>query len=221
MSLNKSLKYTFISLLLLSLSFNVYFFTRWINRYRRETADQDLRFAKDISYKEGYASLRKKLQEEHPEMLTNKKVMLIYFWDSLLFDEFRSRSMPDMDSLAEALGKEGINYLFMTEMEKDASEQFLKRQNLHFKNFEILYEMNDFISSVYMEKGPKWKRIGSKDTSVDPEMRRMKMKPGYLIIDETGNVLFSGYKFFRPVYDTAFVNKLKKYSSRKKIKILN
>jgi hypothetical protein len=180
-----------------------------------------MRFAKRISYKEGYASLKQKLKEEQPEMLTNKKITLVYFWDSLLFDNIHLVSMPAMDSLAEALGKNRINYLFMTEMDRDASEKFMERQNLHFKNFSNLYEMNDFMSSLYIEKGPKWKKIGSKDTNGLHALSIMKLKPAYFIIDETGKVLFSGFRFCFPARDSAFVNTLKRYSSDKSIKIVN
>ncbi len=220
------MKYFITSLLLISLGFNVFFIVRKLNLIKEDRENMKVHFVKDISHKDGYQFFKNEIKKNHPEIEVDKKLNLICFWDSSGFDH-KTRTLKSLDSLAGTFGKYSFNYIFATELEENAANQYLSREEVKFDNFKIIGGVDDFISGVYNEKPVKWKFFGPKPDSSKkrtdncPDPRKMKIKPYYLLMDEKGKILYYNYKFFLPEKDTAFMNLIIKLIPKNNIKLIN
>lgn len=218
-----------IFILLVSLAFNTYFLIRKIDRVQRMNEYEEMEYYKDISYKEGYDYFKSQLEKKYPETLLNNKVYVVYMWDSILYNVINKPQMKALDSMANAYGKYKLEYIFATEMEEKASLGFLKRSGDNYQNVKMLYEMDDYISSLYSNKDfklPKAKYgIIGKDDEQAQEMLKMlaklKRKGIYVIMDEDGKILYNNQKQKWVLKDSLFLNKLKGIVPAQSLKILN
>lgn len=190
---------------------------------------EKLHYYKDISYKEGYDYFINQLEKKYPETLLNNKVYVVYMWDSILYNFMNKPQMKALDSMAAAYGKYKLEYIFTTEMEEKASLGFLKRSGDNYQNVKMLYDMDDYISSLYFNKDfklPKAKYgVIGKDDEQTKEMLKMlaksKRKGIYVIMDEDGKILYNNQKQKWVLKDSLFLNKLKGIVPAQSLKILN
>ena len=187
--------------------------------------DADLKILttiKKIDCSIGIKMFKNKLASESYSK-NNKKLNVIYFWDSLDYDNTYCNSLKVLDSLAGHLGRYNFNYIFATEMQENISKDFLKRKNLNISNFKIWGNMDDFISSVYNKKPAPFDKyiLNGKTIKQSSNDIKIKRKGYYLIMDDNGEVLYYNYRFRLPTHDTEFMNKLTKLNEQIKLKILN
>jgi hypothetical protein len=164
---------------------------------------------KKVSYEKGHQYFADKMASRHPEVNLKGKNSIICFWDSTSFDFMGEECMANFDSLAGALGKYSYNYIFATEMGERPAVDYLKRSGMENKNFLVVGDMDDFISSLYCDYPSKRKMTFLGDTSKNNKcynfMRHHKSKPYYLIMDTAGKVIYYNDKCFLPSKDTAFM----------------
>ncbi len=218
-----------IFILLVSLAFNTYFLIRKIDRVHRMNEYEKLHYYKDISYKEGYDYFINQLEKKYPETLLSNKVYVVYMWDSTLYDFMNKPQMKALDSMATFYGKYKLEYIFATEMEENASMGFLKRSGDDYKNVKMLYDMDDYISSLYSNKDFKLSKakygVISADEEKKEEMLKMlsmsKRKGIYVIMAEDGKILYNNQNQKWVLKDSLFLNKLKSIVPAQSLKILN
>lgn len=222
----ESLKRVFTYLLILSVALNVYFLISKMIIKNQEAEKRKLHFWKDISHKEGYKFYVNKMETEFPEVDLSRKQSFVYIWDSTLYDIKHVNAMRGLDSLASNLGRYTFNYVFATEMDEAAAKQYLLRKGAKFINFKVLGGMDDFISGVYTQNPVKWRRIGPKTNSNEwnsncPDIRKMKVKGYYLLMDGKGDIVYYNYKKDLPVNDTALMRRMNAAVPVKDIEKLN
>ena len=225
------MKRFFIFLLLISIGFNIYFLLRKIERVQRANEVRTLHYYKDISYKEGYEYFETQFQNKYPESIINNKHYIVYLWDSTIYDIINKDQMKVLDSMAASYEKYNLEYVFATEMEEAVSLSFLKRNQAEFKNVKMLYNMDDYISSLYSNKDVKLKKqkvfsIGTTDKEtqekIDKHFEKMKRKSIYLILDNKGKVIYNNDHMQMILKDSLFFNSLKTIlPTNKAIEILN
>lgn len=196
------MKYTFYFAMLLSVVLNVSLLITKIKHDRQFDDHQRLFLINDISHKDGFASYKKQIGDD------NIKTSVIYFWDSLQFENYR-KGMLNLDSLASISGKHTFNYFFVTEMDQVAAEKFIVRSGMHFKNFKIIGDADDFMSGVYNEKPAPNDAYFRNGVQIIEKKPTSKRKGYYFLMNQSGTILYYNYKHVLPSQDSAFVNKLK------------
>jgi hypothetical protein len=217
------MKYLLIILLFVSLGINAYFGKKKYARFAESKKKETLYFWKTTTHKEGYQFFSTEVKKHWPAADLSQKNCVICFWDSTAFDFNALITMRAMDSLAGVVGKYKYHYIFATEMEAKATEDFLKRNEVVFENFKVMSQMDDFISGVFNERPLKWKSLGPKKDSAKvnpncPDFSKMKIKPYYLIMDPQSKILYSTGKWFLPQKDTAFLRRLNSDTEIKTVK---
>jgi hypothetical protein len=227
----KHIKKYFVICLIISLCFNVYFLIKKVNYLQRQDNLKTLYFYKNIVYNKSYNYFIERFNETYPEKMNNQKLFFVYSWDSLSYEVLNKSSMKSLDSLASIFGKRDINYVFATEMDQNESDLFLKRDHQNYKNFNILGEMDDFISGLYYNKDIKI--TNPKSYTYDTLSKKMvynknaipqkfKRKPFYILMDHNGDVVYYNKKLFVNVlYDSVLINTLRKYSTSKTTDVIN
>jgi hypothetical protein len=161
---------------------------------------------KEISYKEAYDFLICKAGK-HPNLSLRSKSSIICFWDSTIFDNFRGVILKDLDSITEHFGRYRFNYIYATEMDEGIAKTFLNRKGINTK-FEVMGDMDDFISGVYNEC-PKLERMmylgDLKNYEPLQGIKKRKSKPLYMIMDTKGKILYYTNKYYLPSKDTSFL----------------
>lgn len=223
------MKRALLLILFISVGFNIYFLIRKLERIQIDKEHHKLHFFKDISYEEGYTYFLDELTKKYPEVEITEKKYVVYMWDSISYDILNKSEMTALDSMA-AIGNYKLEYVFATEMEEKASENFLKRNKAEYKNVRMLYNMDDYISGLYHNadvKLVKQKEYFSKNTSEEDKEKirkgfsNWKKKPFYVIMDSNGKILFNKEKNTLVLKDSLFLKKLKLVSPYKSQEILN
>ncbi len=223
------MKRLLICFLIISVGFNIYFLIRKAGRIQKEKEQHKLHYFKDITYEEGYKHFSDQLVKKYPEAIINNNHYIIYMWDSIMFDFFNKDEMKALDSMA-SIGNYKQEYVFATEMEEKASENFLKRNKAEFKNVKMLYDMDDYISGLYHNPDVKFtkpKQFFAKNTSEEnkeklrKEFSTWKKKPFYIIMDSKGKISFNKGKSISILKDSLFLKKLTTLSTAKTREILN
>lgn len=196
-----------------SLGLNVSFIIKKMAVSKKFNAHQSLFLIKDISHKEGFKTYRDKIGSD------NIKTNIIYFWDSLNFDQCKS-GMRQLDSFASIRGKYSFNYIFATEMEEAAANGFLRRKGIEYKIFKIMGDADDFISGVYNEKPAPSDMYFMGDKQIKPKKFGNKRKGYYLLMDKSGEILYYNYRFVLPLQDPQFINKIKSTNANEKTQII-
>jgi hypothetical protein len=148
-------------------------------------------------------------------------------WDSTMYDFLNKDEMKVLDSMASSFEKHKLEYIFVTEMEEEASESFLKRNYDQYKNVKMLYRMDDFISGLYSIKDikiykPKYDGHGIGELNKNElDVLKFKQKPFYLIMDTTGKVIYTNQNKCMILKDTAFLNRINKLTTNGDFKILD
>lgn len=188
-----------------------------INRWHEE---KKLMVYKKIPYEQGYDHFLKQFKRSYPEANLNNKYVIVYRWDSLAYDIIYREQMMALDSMAASFGKYKLEYIFVTEMEENASKSFLKRSYDDYKHVKMLYGMDDFISGLHNIEGLKLVKPVVLKKEADSSFYFTKQLNFYSIIDPEGKVLFTN-KIGRIVKDSAFLNKLKGLLPDNNLKILD
>jgi hypothetical protein len=207
---------------MVSMGFNIYYFSKFMKWKKKEDAKKMLHFFKKIDYKDGYKSLTENLKSNHPEINIAAKNSVICFWDTTTFEFTGVQTVNDIDSIAATL-QGRYNFIYATEMDEQASIAFLKRNNALPVNLIVVGEMDDFISGVYNEKPHKWKTIKSSGDTVKDRLHhesfgKLKIKPYYVLIDGEGKILHNSGKWFLPSKDTVLMRLLKSGAQRESLK---
>lgn len=190
--------------MILSLAANVWLYVRHDKRLQQSHDVNQLFFTKVISYQEGYQALLKALAEQGPQLGFPKTKLVFYRWDSLYYDYPLVDDMLVFDSLAAANKNPDLHFVFITEMEKEASEAFLHRNHADFRNTIFLYAMDDFISGLYYyQKDMAQQKTGSKPV---PLQKRSVL---YLVMNERGELSTNDNTHYRLLKDSVFFCKLK------------
>jgi hypothetical protein len=206
------LRNIYLYLLFLSIGINVYLLIQKINNNHKREKLKELSFTSDNTLQQGYNFLKKKVNEDFPEVNLEAKTTLFYFWDSLAYDDIHRIAMKQLDSLALVIGDKNLNYFFVTEMDERSTITFLSRKNATFAKFRSMGGMDDLMSAAYNARPLVWS---------DGKKRKFKMKPAYFLFDGEGTIIYHSYKYWLPTKDTALVARIKTYSSHRAVKILN
>lgn len=223
------IKNPFTYLLLLSLSCNVFFLIRKTDRTKRDEEVAKLHFYKAISFHEGYNYFSSQLQNKYPETNIGQKYTVVYRWDSLLYEDIHRDQMKALDSMAATYGRYRLEYIFVTEMDEQASLDFLKRNSDDYQHAKMLFGMDDFISGLYHTYDTAFvkpivinhsldKNDNRKDHSAAHKLKSMSL---YTIMDPKGKLLHLNGKRFRILKDSAFLKKLHALIPHQNHEILN
>ena len=222
------MKQLLIYLLVLSIGLNIYFLIRKFKRIERADELLKLYAHKSISHKEGYDFFLNQIQRKYPQTKIDHKYFIVYRWDSTMYDFIYRDQMKVMDSMAASYGKYTFEYVFVTEMEKFAAENFLVRNHDEYKNVKKLYGMDDFVSGLYGLKSIKlneprrFNGLSKKTNETDVgDIHKFKQRSLYLIMDSKGSILHTNGNKSMILKDSAFFNKLNSLMPDENPKIIN
>lgn len=215
------IKHFYLYALVLSIGLNVFFLFRKTGRLNEKKEKLKLYHYQNIEHHEGYAFFLDQIKNNYPETNINQKHFIVYRWDSLTYDFIYKDQMKVLDSMAANYGKYSLEYVFVTEMEKHASEAFLKRNHDSYKNVKMLYDMDDFISGVHNIKNIRLKKPMVFGTPVLGDKADDKQRTLYLIMDPKGNILHTNGNIYMVLKDSSFFKKLDHLVSNEPVKILN
>lgn len=212
------MKHIFTYFLIISVGVNVYFIVYLMGIKSANDEKMKLVFSKNISYKEGYEFLEKKMKLNFSEANFKQKPYFVYFWNTEMYDINGAAAMRGLDSLASELGEYSFNYVFATEIDEASAKDFLTARGAKFENFMVLGGMDDFISGVYSEKPIKWKqkKIGPRNLW-GPDLNKLKVDGYYVLINKNGEILYNNHKFATPLKDTSLIRRLRSFPTAKKL----
>lgn len=199
----------------ISLSFNLFFLFRILDRAKKNKDFSKLYYYKDIPFEQGYNYFLNKIKKKYAEEITNRKVFVVFLWDSLMYHFSQKEQMHVLDSMAADFIKHDVDFVTVTEMEETASKEFLLRNKAKYNNVKSLYDMDDFISGLYNNKSigiMKPQTLGSPPERLkencEIDAAKHKQRTLYLIMDASGNILYLNGNKFMILKDTLFINKL-------------
>ena len=136
--------------LVITLGFNVYFIIDEVVYQRNMEWGKRMEKAfggkvEDISWDKGRAMFKDSLKKKYPE-LADKKYFYINMW--AMFCGPCIKEMPWLDSLAGAMERKDVAYIFLAGESDKATNSMLERKKYKIKNFVYLNNMSDFISAV-------------------------------------------------------------------------
>lgn len=143
--------------LVISLAFNAYFIVGEVVYYRGMAWAKSMEKAfggkvEDISWAKGQSMFKDSLKKKFPE-LAGKKYFYINMW--AMFCGPCIKEMPWLDSLAGAMDRKDVAYIFLSGESDKATKAMIERKKFKIKNFVYLNNMSDFISAVYNEQKKK------------------------------------------------------------------
>lgn len=190
---------------------NLVFIYLNISRGIEESVNEKQLLFKDITFEDGLVSLIEN-SKDIKELDFDNKTSVIYVLDTLDFIFKHYRNMKTFDSLAYKYGKTGFNYLFISDYDDAVIKEFLKKKGFNFINFNVVGNMDSFISGVYNQNKPKDKKIrffgdtSNIDKSKFEKFKRLKIKPAYFIMDKSKNILDFQNKNINILNDTVLQN---------------
>lgn len=208
------MKKLLVYLLITSIGINLYYLKKKFQHLHQSDEVKKLLLYKKIPYEKGTDTFFEGLKKTYPESQFSHKNIVVYRWDSLHYDFIYRDQLRALDSMATHFQNHQLEFVLVTEMEEEASKQFLTRNGENYRNLKMLFGMDDFISGLHNIKGLKLKKTIVKTkhrlNETDSSIFCMKQPSFYAIIDSGKKVLYTNEgKWTMLVKDTAFLNKLK------------
>lgn len=177
-------KFIFFFLIVISISCNIlYFIKKWEEKKHKDEFFS-LFTVKQISYEEGFNTLRSQLNLLH----VDKHYHLIHIWDTtFLEDDFKVNYIKNLDN---SLNKNDVSLILMSSMTNNSIESCLNTRNIKFKKVIVLNEMEDFISGLC-------------------NLRKRQRKPSSatILINSSGKILYYNDKLLVPIHkDSVLLN---------------
>ena len=102
------------------------------------------------NYTNGFNDFKRKAKLDN--RLNEQKYYFINIWNTICIPCIKE--MPLLDSIA-GLNNKNISYFYVSDNSEKQTINCLNKHKISCKNFQYLNDMNDFISSIFNEKGSK------------------------------------------------------------------
>ncbi|MES2762413.1 MAG: hypothetical protein V4677_09400 [Bacteroidota bacterium] len=150
------MKKLLLGIFILSVILNICLIRKYLSDVKN--LPQNLYDLKPVDKTTGIENFKDRLSEVNSVAYETKKHFFIQTWDTLTLNfESQYIYMKTLDSIAYYYKNTDIGFVFVSQMDNPAIEKFQKNHNFYFKNFICVPDLNDFISSIFIQKKMKFK----------------------------------------------------------------
>lgn len=138
--------------LIISLIINLTYLLYRINQKNRKDEFFSIFNVTNISYPDGFAKLNKEIINKNLQ----KPNYVIQIWDTLYLEfDKKIPYLLNADSICKNTDK--VQCFLISSMYDESIQKCIKERNIHFNNFILINNMEDYISGICIAKGRKTK----------------------------------------------------------------